>query len=132
MSPEKVLVALLKADAAVVAAVADRIYPAGAMQAATFPALFFHVVSDVPQPPLSASVGENVSVARVQLSCQAESYTDASALCALAQAACHLKYGVVAGVKVVSCLLALRGPDYYDEQQCVFINSLDFSITYQE
>jgi hypothetical protein len=132
MTPEKVIVALLEADAGVVALVGSRIFPSATTQGQALPAIFYDVIADVPQPTLSASAGENVYVARVQLACVGATYTASRELGSAVRDACHLKHGVYAGAKVVSSVLALRGPDFANDAQGVFVNQMDFSITYQE
>lgn len=132
MTPEKIVVALLTADSAVTALVSTRIHPSGVAQAESMPAVVVEVISDVPQPPINASAGLSTYTARVQVSCCALTYTESRQLGAAARAALHAKYGVVAGVQLVSALLALRGPDMYDHETGIYINPLDFSITYRE
>lgn len=132
MSPEKIIVALLEGDAGVTALVGTRIYPAATSQGVDRPAAFYELIADVPQPTLSASVGENVNVARVSVLCVGATYTSARELGEAVRTACHLKHGTFAGVKVISSVLASRGPDFSDAEQGSFVNPLDFSITYQE
>jgi hypothetical protein len=39
---------------------------------------------------------------------------------------------MINGVKVVSCMLALEGPDDYDAGSELFLQSIDFQIFYHE
>lgn len=132
MTPEKLIVAMLDGASSVTALVGTRIHPAGETQNVTLPAIVYQLIADVPTPPLAASTGLNVYTGRVQVSCMGRTFAESRSLGSAVRSACHLRYGVIAGVQVVSCVMALRGPDFYDQSLGAHINTLDFSITYRE
>lgn len=132
MAPEKIIRALLTGDAGVTALVATRIYPPASVQAPTYPALIYELISDVPSPTMTAVAGLDVYTARVQVTAYATTYAGARALADAVRLACHLQSGAIAGYQVASVLMIGRGPDDYGLEPTAHLLPLDFQVVYQQ
>lgn len=133
MGAEAVMRALLTADAGVTALVGSSVYPT-LIPPGLEPsrALVIDLLSNDPVRTIDGlNQAAAVFSADVQVSCIARTYSDVKALAAAVKTAAHLKRGTIAGASVVSSVLESEGPDEYDPENSVFLQSVRYAITYQ-
>jgi hypothetical protein len=133
MKAESVINYLLTHDAPLVALVTDNIYPLF-LPLGLSPTHYvvYRLVSNVAQSTIDALSTFQLYKARVQVNLAANTYANLKTLVQVTRDACNKKNGMINGVKVVSCMLSLEGPDDYDTASESFIQSIDFQILYHE
>lgn len=131
MKAESVINYLLTHDAPLVALVAENIYPV-VLPSGGSPTQYvvYKLVSDVPQSTIDASSSFNLYKARVQINLAASTYAALKSLVKAASDACDRKNGMITGVKVVSCMLVLVGPDDRETGSEFFEQSIDIQMFY--
>ncbi|MGQ5524256.1 DUF3168 domain-containing protein [Chitinimonas sp. PSY-7] len=130
MAPEKILHALLRDSAGLVALVQNRIYPLRRPQGDPLPAVVYRLISEVPSGVIDQSAGPALMTARVQIDALASNYSLLKQVIEQIKNACHLKSGTVAGCHLVSATLELAGPDdWIDDPQC-FVQPVDIRLIY--
>lgn len=132
MSGEKVINALLKADAATTALVGARIYPVPLPQGTQLPAIGYRSVSNVPERPIDITDAYRLRTQRIEITAYADDYPTQKQLLQTIRAACNLKSGSLGGVTVVACLWDSDGPDFRDDDVEIYSQSCDFFVTYRE
>lgn len=131
--PEKIMRSLLLADAGVTALVGTDIYPSVIPEGKEpSRSLVVEVLENRPLPTIDG-INQVAALyeARVSVACVAKTYADVKALTAAVRAAAHLKRGSAAGRWVISSVLESEGPDEYGIEQGVFLQAVDYTITYQ-
>ena len=133
MKAEAVVNYLLSNDAPLAVLVGNNIYPVIVPEGES-PARYavYKLVSNVAQSTIDALSNFQLYKARVQVTLVANTYADLKTLVQTARDACNKKNGTINGIKVVSCMLALEGPDDYDDGTGFFIQPIDFQIFYHE
>ena len=133
MSAEKIMRALLLADSGVTALVGSDIYP-GVIPEGREPvrSLVVALLDNEPQPTIDGiNQAPLMFRALVSVACVAKTYADVKALVGAVRTAAHLKRGSVAGAWLISSVLQSEGPDEYGIDQGVFLQAVDYTITYQ-
>lgn len=131
MKAESVINYLLTHDAPLVALLSENIYPL-VLPVGLSPTHYavYRLVSNVQQSTIDALSNFNLYKARLQVNLAASTYAGLKTLVQAACDACSRKSGMINGVKVVSCMLALVGPDDYESSTGFFVQSVDFQIFY--
>lgn len=132
MRAEQALYALLAADAGIAARVASRIYPGQLPQGTLLPALVVEHVDSQPLPTIDAQAGFSLVQSRLQVTALAKTYTDQKAVLDAVRAALNYQRGVIAGVRVMHIVRDTVGPDLRDDDLQVYVQSMDFMVTFQE
>jgi hypothetical protein len=132
MRAEKAIRALLLAAPGVVTLVADRVYPGQAPQGVAFPVLVVSHVSTVETPTIDAAAEFGLVLSRIQVAVLAKDYPAQKALLEEVRKACNHYRGTVAGVRVVSVMRDLVGPDQRDDDMQVYLQTVDFRVTHFE
>jgi hypothetical protein len=132
MRAEKVITALLNGSAAVVALLADRVYPSQVPQGKPLPAAVVDHISSNELTTIDANAAYGLVRSRIQVTVLANSYPAQKALLEEVRLACNYQRGVIAGVRVVSVIRDTVGPDMRDDDRGVFYQSVDFQVTHQE
>lgn len=132
MRAEKAIHALLMQAGTVTALVVDRCYPGQLPQGCLLPALVVEHISTVDRPTLDAAAAFGLVQSRIQVTALASSYPQQKSLADAVVAACRYQRGVIAGVRVISVVRELVGPDLRDDDRSVFYQSVDFLVTFQE
>ncbi|RYF64040.1 MAG: DUF3168 domain-containing protein [Comamonadaceae bacterium] len=133
MSAEKVIVALLKANAGLTALVpVASIYPETVPQGAALPALAYTQVSGVELPNISGRGATTTVNSRIQVSVVTKSYPAKKTILAAVRAACNNRRGLIAGVPVLNVRRELVGPDLDNAELALFSQSVDFRVTFLE
>lgn len=131
MKIEAVMRSLLKSDVGV-AALTDQVWPVVLPKGN--PAQKYittQVISNLPRPTIDGFHKLNLYTARVQCDCVAPTYPELVALVEAVRVACNFKRGTIATAQVTSVVLALEGPQSFDDEQRLFMQPVDFIITYQ-
>lgn len=128
MNGEKVINALLKAHAPLVALVGTRIIPGEIAQGTTLPAVAYNHISTNERNTASMSESAALATTRIEVAVQAKSYPEQKALIAAVRTACKNKQGVIAGVTVHSVLSDTVGPDMHDGDTATFMQTIDFMV----
>lgn len=133
MSCVKVIVALLAADAPLLALVPVEKIMAGVIpQGTSLPAVSVTEVSTVEISHIDAQAPYTLVDARVQVTVVAASYPAQKALLAAVRKACNYKRGTLVGVPVVSVRRGSNGPDFNDPETDFYLQSVDFHVIYHE
>ena len=133
MSAEKIMRALLLADSGVTALVGSDIYP-GVIPEGREPvrSLVVALLDNEPQPTIDGiNQAPLMFRALVSVACVAKTYADVKSLVGAVRTAAHLKRGSVAGAWLILSVLQSEGPDEYGIDQGVFLQAVDYTITYQ-
>lgn len=132
MRAEKVIRALLLANATVSAAVGTRVYPVTLPEGTTLPAIVLDHVSTVEQPTIDANAPLALVESRISVTVISDTYTTLKTLTDACRVACNFQRGSIAGVNVVSVRRALVGPEYKDDQLRSFAQPQDFLVLHFE
>lgn len=131
MSGPRVIVALLKADAALLALVpVTGIYAGEIPQSAPLPALAYASISEVERPTIAGTEALTLVDERMQITIAGKSYPAKKAVLDAVRLACNKRRGLVAGVRVQNVRHAGVGPDLDNTETAVFTQSIDFFVTY--
>lgn len=131
MSGPRVIVALLKADAALLALVpVEGIYAGEIPQSAPLPAVAYASISTVQRPTVAGVEPMLLVDERMQITVAAASYPAKKAVIDAVRMACDRQRGRIAGVRVQSVRHAGVGPDLDNTETGVFTQSFDFFVTY--
>jgi hypothetical protein len=132
MSDVKAIKHLLHSDAALVAVVpAAKIKSGLITQGTTLPAISVSHVSTIRRHAV-ASTSSEFCTSRVQITVMAKSYPEQKSILALIRAALPRTRGSVNGVIVDSLLKDIDGPDFREDDAEIYMQSLDYIITYSE
>lgn len=129
MTPEKIVKALLDADASVAALAWTRLYDQTRPEKDALPAVVWELISDIAEPPIRAGTGTQPTAARVQVNCLAETIAAAKTLAQAVIAACDLKSGTIASATVLATFCN-RGPSNYDREVEIYLQPVDVVIHY--
>lgn len=133
MSAVKVIRALLIADLPLSALVGSQQIVAGIIgQGTQLPALAITEVNTVDIPRINAQSPFGVAQATIQVTIVAASYPEQKNLLDLVRKACNHKRGIIAGVTVVSVTRIKNGPDFNAQEVGFYMQSIDFSVVYEE
>lgn len=133
MSAEKVIVALARANAALLTVVPIEQLHAGTIPlAASLPALAYTHVSAVERPTIDSGEPFTSVTARMQITVAAASYPQKKQVLDLVRRAFNNQRGEIAGVRVLNVRRIGEGPDLDNEESGVFTRSNDFSVTFLE
>lgn len=124
----KVIMALLKADAALLALLpVERMYFGNIPQSATFPALACTNISDVDAHAVKGNA--MLQTGRVQVTIAATDYPIKELLIGAVRKACDNKRGLIAGAYVNNVRSAGMGPDLDNTDVGIFGRSIDFLVS---
>ena len=130
MKPEKVIFALLGADAGVAALSGTRIYSDVAPQGTAKPFIVLGLVGDKPEYPIDATPGTDPWTGRVQATCLGATSESSKRLAEACMTACYKKNGAIGGVQVIAVLIDTRGASHYDMDVDTYQQSVDFIVHY--
>lgn len=132
MSDVKVVTYLLTHNSSLNAVVSTSNIMAGIIpQRAVLPAIAISHVSTIRHKHISAG-STYFCRSRVQVTVQASDYPTVKAIAALVRGALPRTRGSIGGVNVDSILHELDGPDWCDDDAKIYMQSLDYMITYNE
>jgi hypothetical protein len=132
MSDVKAIKHLLHSDAALVAVVPVAKIKSGPIaQGTTLPAISVSHVSTIRRHAI-ASTSSEFCTSRVQITVMAKSYPEQKSILALIRAALPRTRGSVNGVIVDSLLKDIDGPDFREDDAEIYMQSVDYIITYSE
>jgi hypothetical protein len=114
MSVETVFWSAVTGDATITAIIAARLYPVITPDDATFPAMAYSVISEIP----NGSGGCTLS--RVQVDCYATSYATARAM----------RDGLVALVNATGNWTYVNGPDFWEDDGALYHKVVDVFIAH--
>ncbi|QIL71668.1 DUF3168 domain-containing protein [Diaphorobacter sp. HDW4B] len=124
----KVIMALLKVDAALVALLpVECMFFGDIPQTASFPALACTNISDVDEHAISGNV--MLQTARVQVTVAAKDYPTKERLIGAVRGACDNKRGLIAGITVRNVRSDGIGPDLDNKDAGIFGRTIDFLVT---
>ena len=129
MTPEKIIKALLEADAGVVALVGTKLYDQTRPEADALPAVVWELISDIAEAPIRAGAGTQPTAARLQVNCLATTIAAAKTLAEAVRTACHLQSGTIASATVMGTFCN-RGPSSYDNTVEIYMQPVDVVIHY--
>lgn len=133
MSAVKVMLALLVADAPVLALVSAARIVAGVLpQGTALPAIAITEVSTIELPRVDANSPTTLADSRVQVTLIATSYPLQKQLLNAVRRACNYKRGSIAGITVVSVRRAGNGPDFNDADTGFYMQTVDYTVIYHE
>ena len=132
MSAEKVINALLNADAGIATLVAGRVYPGTVPLGALMPVLAWNHISSVNKTMVSLAETDSLIVSRIQITAMAKTYPQVKALLQAVAHACDQKRGTIAGINVSSVIGDATGPDMRDDDATLYMQSADFKVTWTE
>jgi hypothetical protein len=132
MSDVKAIKHLLHSDAALVAVVPVAKIKSGPIaQGTTLPAISVSHVSTIRRHAVTSTSSE-FCTSRVQITVMAKSYPEQKSILALIRAALPRTRGSVNGVIVDSLLKDIDGPDFREDDAEIYMQSVDYIITYSE
>lgn len=132
MEVEKVIRSLLTTDTDLLA-LTQEIWPVALPKSKNAQKyVITHVISNVLRPTIDGHHKLNLYTARVQCDCVAPTYAEMIELVRAVRLACNFKRGTIAGAQVTSVVLALEGPQIFDDEQRLYLQPVDFIITYQQ
>ena len=132
MSGEKVINNLLENYAPLTAIVLTRIYPGVIPQGSILPAIAYTHVSTVENSTIDANAEYALVTSRIQVTVVTADYPALKNIINLVRQACNYKHGTIKGIAVNSIRRELTGPDFRDDEAALFMQSIDFKITYHE
>lgn len=132
MSSEKVIYHLLSNNAPLALLVSTRIFGGIIPQETALPALAYNHVSTVENATIDANSPYGLVTSRVQVTVVSKDYPQLKSLIALVRKACNYQRGTINGVIVNSIVRDVVGPDFIDDASSLFMQSIDFKITYHE
>lgn len=132
MSAEKVINALLKADADLAALIGDEIHAGVIPQGTALPAVGYNHISTIERPTVSMGEATTLCTSRIEVAVQAKTYPQQKAVLKAVRKACRAKQGVFAGVTAHSVLVDTIGPDIRDDDAKIFMQTQDFMVAYTE
>jgi hypothetical protein len=133
VSAEKIITALMRAHAPLLAVVpftGGRIGPGPLAQGVTLPAIAYNLISNQHRNTLSGAEPFRFYRSRVQVTVLATSYAQQKDLIRLVFAACSNRRGVIAGCFNVSVLSDIEGPDMKNDDAGIFMQTIDFMVTF--
>lgn len=132
MSDVKVVRYLLANNAPLVAVVSTARIQAGLVpQGTALPAIAVTHVSTVRRQHIAAAAKE-YCIARVQVTVMAADYPTVKSVLALVRSALPRTRGTVNGVALVSLVKDMDGPDFRDDEAGIFMQSVDYIVTFNE
>lgn len=132
MSDVKVIRYLLATSAGLTAVVPSaRILAGRVPQGTTLPALCVQHVSTVRRHAVAATAVK-LCTARVQVTVYASTYVQQKEIMTLVRAALPQTRGTVNGVEVDSIHHELDGPDFDDDTTEIYMESVDYKVTFHE
>lgn len=129
MTPEKIVKALIEANAAAVALAGTRMYDETMPEGTALPAIVWNLISDVREPPIRAGVGTQPTEARVQVNCMAHTVASCKTLAEHVCTACHLQSGTIASTTVMAIFCDL-GAASYDPLVDIYMQPVDVLVKY--
>jgi hypothetical protein len=131
MRAEKVVSALLGADAGVAALVGTKIYGGAAPQGAAAPLVVYAHLESAPAATLRAYQPATVR-SSIDVLCVAKTYQSLKDLAEAVRLALSFKAGAIAGVQVASVVWASRGRDEFDFELGEYAQLLSFEVVFSE
>lgn len=131
MSAEKIITALLRASSPLVAVVSTRIGPGPLPQGTALPAVATNLISNVRRNTVGTREAAQLFRSRMQVTVLASSYAQQKTLVRLVADACKYQRGTIAGFSGVSVLPDIEGPDMRDDDATIYMQTIDFSVSYQ-
>ncbi len=133
MSSEKAIFSLLSNDASLMALVpAARMFAGVIPQETALPALAYGHVSTIENTAIDANSPYAMVTSRVQVTVVTKDYPSLKNIISLVRKACNYKRGSINGVIVNSVVRDLVGPDFRDDEASLFMQSIDFRVTWHE
>lgn len=126
----RVVMALLKADAALVALVpVARMHQGLIPQSSSLPALALRNISDNDRHTISGREATVVETGRIEVTVAAKDYATKERLIAAVRKACENKRGLINGIAVNNVRNAGLGPDLDNDEASIFGRSIDLMVT---
>lgn len=126
----RVVMALLKADATLVALVpVGRMHQGFIPQGSALPALSLRNISDNDRQTISGNEATVMETGRIEVTVAAKDYPTKERLIGAVRKACENKRGVINGITVNNVRNAGLGPDLDNEEASIFGRSIDLMIT---
>jgi hypothetical protein len=94
--------------------------------------IVWRVVSNVMRQTIDAGQSFKAWRARIEITVGAGDYLSLKNLVQAVRTAMNLQRGIINSVQVDLIMLALEGAEYYDDGSQVFVQTLDFYISYHE
>lgn len=136
MRAEKAITALLTQASGLTALLGQgmaSVYGGGQLpQNTPLPAVVVEHVSSVELTTIDANAAFGLMQSRVQITVIAKTYPAQKTVLEQVRVACNYQRGVIAGVRVVSVIRTLVGPDQRDDDMQIYTQSIDFQVTFQE
>ena len=132
MNAEKVVYALLSADAGVTAIVSTRIYPSELPQQIAVPAIVYRHIDTVDRPTIHGDGGAQLVQSRISVIALANDYSAIKAIHEAVKDALRYQYGVIAGVQVATITRDIVGPDLFDPDLERHEQGVDYLIVHTD
>lgn len=132
MNAEKVVYALLSADAGVTAIVSTRIYPSDLPQQIAVPAIVYRHVDTVDRPTIHGDGGPQLVQSRISVIALANDYSTIKALHEAVKAALRYQYGTIAGVQVATITRDIVGPGLFDPDLERHEQGVDYLVVHND
>lgn len=130
MSGRQVIYALLSRDSSIGAMVSDRIYDVEIKQGSALPAVAYSLISGVPRNTVSTAEATKHRRERIQVTVATKNYPDQVQLLDYVRKACRNFRGDIGGVIEASTLEDVEGPDLRDSDSGLYMQTIDFMVTY--
>jgi hypothetical protein len=95
------------------------------------PALSVQEISSVPRTTVAMNSPKMLLTERVQVTVEAKSYPEQKTILARVRAACPNQHGMVNGVDLDSILPDVGGPDLFDAETAIYMQTQDFIVKYR-
>ena len=126
-----VIYSLLSADSALLLLVpVGRIYSGVIPQNTVAPCIAITEISTFEVPTVDANSPSVIASTRVQVTVIAKNYPQQKQLLDAVRKACNYERGTIAGVSVISVRRAGDGPDFFDGDAGLCMQTTDFRVTW--
>ena len=132
MNAEKVVYALLSADAGVTAIVSTRIYPSELPQQIAVPAIVYRHIDTVDRPTIHGDGGAQLVQSRISVIALANDYSAIKAIHEAVKAAMRYQHGTIAGVQVATITRDIAGPDLFDPDLERHEQGVDYLVVHND
>ena len=132
MNAEKVVYALLSADAGVTAIVSTRIYPSDLPQQIAVPAIVYRHVDTVDRPTIHGDGGSQLVQTRISVIAIANDYATVKSINEAVKDAMRYRFGSIAGVQVATITRDIAGPDLFDPDLERHEQGVDYLVVHND
>lgn len=131
MSAELVTYALLSGAGPVTAIVGTRIYPVVLPVGVPTAAIVYAVISSPRIGAIDAYAPTHLTRSRVQVNVLSADHKVLRDLRNAVVAAMQFQRGLIAGITVHSVLFSNEGPDFFDQEQRIYMRPIDFLLSHE-